>query len=305
MGTASERKFMSITAQAVIDRIQRKFGPGWEPTPVDAFMAGKPDTEVKGIATTYAPTLEVLKKAVASGKNLIISRESPWWNRLNAFGGGTQFQGLPSVWTNGQDYVRQEAGAAETDPTLIAKKQYIEANNLVVYRWFANWNAQPVDFQLKGLAKALGWEQHYKPSGGFAWGHNNGFFELAPATLKDTAIAIKKKLGVKSIRIGGKPETIVHKAALSHGMYWLPDIQKLYAEPGVDLLVMGEPEWENELSLYSFDVADSGQKKGYIVLGQQVSEEPGCAEMAAWIKPIVTEVPIEHIPAGEPCWISS
>jgi putative NIF3 family GTP cyclohydrolase 1 type 2 len=294
---------MSITAQAVVERIQKKFGPGWEPTPVDAFMAGDPNIEVKGIVTTYAPSLEVLRKAAASGNNLIISRESPYWARTNAFGGGTQFQGLPSNWTNGQNFERQEPGAPETDPTYIAKKQYIESNNLVVYRFFANWNAQTVDYQLKGLARALGWEAHYKPSGGEPWGHNNGFFELPPASLKETALEIKKKLGSKSIRIGGDPDTVVHKAALSHGMYWLPDIQKLYAEPGVDLLVMGEPYWENEIGLYSFDVADSGQKKGYIVLGQQVSEEPGMSEMAAWIKSCITEVPVEHITAGEPCWM--
>ena len=294
---------MAIIAQTVVQRIQKKFGPGWLPTPVDDFIAGDPGTEVRGIVTTYAPSLEVLRKAVAAGKNMVISRESPYWARMNAWGGGTQFQGLPSNWPNGQDFDRQEPGAPATDPTYIAKKQYIESNNLVVYRFFANWNAQPVDYQLKGLAKALGWEQHYKPSGGYPWGYNNGFFELPPTTLKETAIAIKKQLGSKSIRIGGNPDTVVHKAALSHGMYWLPDIQKLYAEPGVDLLVMGEPQWENEIGLYSFDVADSGQKKGYIVLGQQVSEEPGMDEMAAWIKPIVSEVPVEHIAAGEPCWM--
>ena len=294
---------MSLTAEVVIERIKKKFGPGWEPTPVDAFMAGDPTTEVKGIATTYAPTMDVLKKAATSGKNLIISRENPFWERMNAFGGGTQFQGLPSNWTNGQDFIKQEPGASESDVVRKAKSEFIAANNLVVYRWFANWNAQTVDFQMKGLAKALGWEAHYKPSGGVPWGHDNGFFDLPPATLKETAISMKKKLGSKSIRVGGDPNTVVHKAALSHGMYWLPNMQKLYAEPGVDLLVVGEPYWENELSLYSFDVADSGQKKGYIVLGQQVSEEPGLTEMAEWIKPIVSEIPVEHISAGEPCWM--
>src|SRR5580700_11516151 len=119
---------MSITAQAVVERIQKKVGPGWMPTPVDAFVAGAPDTEVRGIVTTYAPSLEVLRKAVASGKNLIISRESPYWARTNAWGGGTQFQGLPSNWTNGQDFQKQEAGAPEADPTYIAKRDYIAAN---------------------------------------------------------------------------------------------------------------------------------------------------------------------------------
>ncbi len=283
--------------------MQQKLGPGWKESPVDAFLAGKPDTEVKGIATTYAPSLEVLRKAVASGHNLIISRESPYWARTNAPGGGTQFGSLPGNWRGGPDFSRQEPVPLENDPTYHAKRDYIAANNLVVYRLFANWNAQPQDAQLRGLAKALGWEKHYKPSGGQPWAKNNGFFELPPATLKETAQTIKKTLKMKSIRVGGDPNTVVHKSALSHGMYWLTDLQKLYAEPGVDLLVMGEPQWENELSLYSFDVADSGQKKGYIVLGQEVSEEPGCGEMATWLKSFVTDVPVQWIPAGEPCWM--
>jgi len=295
---------MAITAQYVVARIRQNFASSWLTTPVDDFIAGKPETEVTGIATTYAPSLEVLKKAVAARKNFLISRESPFWARMNAAGGGTQFQGLPGNWPNGQNFTRQEAGAAEDDPTLKAKRDYIAANNLVVYRLFANWNAQPVDLQLKGLAKALGWEKYYKPSATLpAWSKYNGYFEIPPVTLKEAAIQMKKTLGSKSIRIGGNPDTVVHKAALSHGMYWLPDLQKWYAEPGVDLLVVGEPQWENEISLYSFDVADSGQKKGYIVLGQQVSEEPGCAEMAAWLKPLVPEVTVEHISAGEPCWM--
>jgi putative NIF3 family GTP cyclohydrolase 1 type 2 len=294
---------MAITAQGIVDRLQQKLGSGWRDSAVDTFLAGNPDTEVKGVATTYAPSLEVLRKAVASGHNMIISRESPYWARTNAPGGGTQFTGLPGNWPGGPDFSRQEAGPSENDPTYRAKRDYIAANNLIVYRFFANWNGQPQDAQLRGLAKALGWEKHYKPSGGQPWAKNNGFFELPPATLKETAQNIKKTLRMKSIRIGGDPNTVVHKAALSHGMYWLPDLQKLYAEPGVDLLVMGEPQWENELSLYSFDVADSGQKKGYIVLGQEVSEEPGCGEMATWLKSLVTEVPVQWIPTGEPCWM--
>lgn len=294
---------MAITAEAILQRIRQKFGSAWLDTPVDAYIAGSPDTEVTGIATTYAPSLEVLKKAVADKKNFILCRESPYWVRTNAAGGGTQFQGLPGDWPNGQDFTKQEAGAKENDPAYVAKRDYIAANNLVVYRLFANWNAQPEDLQLKGLAKALGWEKYYKPSGGQAWTKFNGFFEIPPVTLKEAAIQMKKTLGSKSIRIGGNPDTVVHKAALGHGMYWLPDLQKWYAEPGVDLLVVGEPQWENEISLYSFDLADSGQKKGYIVLGQQVSEEPGCGEMATWLKSIVTEVPVEHIATGEPCWM--
>ncbi len=276
---------MAITAQAIVERIQQKLGSGWKDPSGDTILAGNRDTEVKGIATTFAPSLEVLHKAVASGKNMVISRESPFWARPGAGGRG---RGQTSL---------------DSDPIYRIKRDYIASNNLIVYRLFDNWNARQPDPQLQGLAKALGWEKFYKPSGGVPWSTNNGFFTILPATLKETAQRIKKTLKMKSIRVGGDPDIRVTKAALSHGMYFLPDLRKLLTEPGVDLVVLGEPQWENELSLYNFDLNAAGIKKGMIVLGQEVSEEPGCGEMAVWLKSFITDLPVEWIPTGEPSWM--
>jgi len=193
----------------------------------------------------------------------------------------------------------------ENDPVYRMKRDYIAGNNLIVYRFFENWNARRPDPQLQGLAKALGWHKYYKPSVGQPGDTNNGFFAIPATTLKQTAQNIKKTLKMKSIRVGGDPDIRVSKAALWHGMYWIADLQRMLAEPGVDLIVVGEPQWENELSLYNFDLHAAGIKKGMIVLGQEVSEEPGCGEMASWLKSFIDEVPVEWIPAGEPCWMPS
>jgi hypothetical protein len=40
-----------------------------------------------------------------------------------------------------------------------------------------------------------------------------------------------------------------------------------------------------------------------VILGQEVSDEPGSGEVASWLKTFIPEVPIEWIPAGEPFWI--
>ena len=287
---------MAITAQGIVDQIQQKMGPGWKDSAVDTFMAGKPDTQVTGIVTTFAPSLEVLEKSVASGKNLIISRESPFWMRSGAPGGGAGQ--APNGLGQGNAHK-----VPENDSTYRAKLDYIAAHNLVVYRLFANWNARQPDAQLQGLAKALGWEKYYKPSGGQPWASDNGFFVLPPATIKATAENIKKTLKIKSIRIGGSPDTVVSKVALFPGLYWLNDVQKLMAEPGVKLLVAGEPKWENEFGPYIFDTADAGMGTGQIMIGEEVSEEPGCGEMATWLKSFITAVPVEHIATGEPCWM--
>jgi putative NIF3 family GTP cyclohydrolase 1 type 2 len=295
---------MALSAQSVVERVQQKIGPGWRNTPVDAFLAGKPSTEVRGIVTTYAPSLEVLRKTVAAGRNMIISRESPFWARHRAQlrpGTGNAGPGGPAE--SGQAGLGPES--MEDDPVYRMKRDYIAANDLVVYRLFANWDARRPDPQLQALARALGWEKYYKPSGGQPWATSNGFFALPPATLKETAQSIKKTLQIKNIRVGGDPDIRVSKAALWHGMYFLSDLQAMLAEPGVDLIVAGEPQWENELALYNFDLHAAGEKKGLIVLGQQESEEPGCGAMAAWLKSFISEVPVEWISTGEPSWMLS
>jgi putative NIF3 family GTP cyclohydrolase 1 type 2 len=294
---------MAITAQAIVDRIKKTTGPGWKSTSVDAFLAGNPQSSVKGIVTTFAPSLEVLHKAVASGKNMIISRESPYWARDRA-------QIRPGSGGFGPDTQPAESGGAggapssmDSDPAYRAKRDYIAANNLIVYRFFENWSARQPDPQLQGLARALGWEKNYKPAGGMPWATNNGFFEIPPMTLKERAQNIKQTLKLNSIRVGGDPDIPVTKAALWHGMYWLADLQRMLAEPGVDLIVAGEPQWENELCLYNFDLHAAGVRKGLIILGQQASEEPGGGEMAAWLKSFISEVPVEWIRTGEPDWM--
>jgi len=193
--------------------------------------------------------------------------------------------------------------AFEKDAVSVKKHEYIAANKLIVFRLFDNWNALQPDKQMQGLAKALGWEKSYKAASGEPWATNNGSFAIPPSTLKEAAIAIKKKLGSGSIRVAGHPETRVSRASLGHGMTWLADAQKLCAEPGVDLVIIGEPQWENEIGQYLFDQFASGRKIGVIALGQEVSEAPGMGEMATWLKTFVTEVPVQWMPTGDPSWM--
>lgn len=280
---------MPVTAADIGERIALSFGPDWISQSADGFVAGEPGTEVTGIATTFAPSLAVLQQAVAKNVNLIISRENPFWARNKPRG-------------TGNDPVRR-GPSLESDQVFQLKRDYIAANRLVIYHLFENWNARPVDAQLVGLAKALDWVEYYKPSGGPDWGFDNGFFDLPATTLRAAALQIKGRLGVRSLRVGGNSELPVRRVGLSHGMYWLDDLQKLLAEPGVDLLVMGEPQWENELAQYSFDLADAGKSHGLILLGQAVSEDPGSGEMAAWLGGFIREVPITWIPTGEPTWM--
>ena len=60
--------------------------------------------------------------------------------------------------------------------------------------------------------------------------------------------------------------------------------------PNVDVIVAGEVrEWETVE--YVRDKVFAGEKKGLILVGRVVSEEPGMAICADWLKTFVPEVP--------------
>jgi hypothetical protein len=71
--------------------------------------------------------------------------------------------------------------------------------------------------------------------------------------------------------------------------------------PTVDVMVAGEVrEWESVE--YARDVAFSGRRKGLMLIGRVVSEEGGMAECARWLGPLVPEVAVRHVAAGDPYW---
>ena len=304
---------MAITAQAVVDRIRRQCGVGWRDGDVDGFLTGKPDSEVKGVAVTYAPSLEVLHKAVAAGRNMIVSLENPYWARpASLASGGTSPTGLqegppgyrPLPAPGGAPPADPPTPSLERDTLFREKRDYIESHNLVIYRFWQNWNARQPNPQLGALVKAIGWAKAYHPERGIPWATRGAaFIDFPPVTLKAMAQTLKKTLKMGSIRIIGEPDIMVSKAAVKPGIALLIDLERYYAEPGVNLVVMGEAIWENEGMQYASDIVAAGQKKGLILLGEDVSQEPGCGEMAAWLRTFVSEAPVQWIPAGDPTWM--
>src|SRR5581483_2205970 len=120
-----------LTAEGVTQRIKTQLGGDWPATGPDGFKAGEPSTVVKGIATTAMATLEVLKQAVRTNTNLILTYEPTFYSRMD------------------------QAGA--DDPVVKAKREFIEKNGLVVFRLRDHWEARKEKEMVTGLADALGW----------------------------------------------------------------------------------------------------------------------------------------------------
>src|SRR5260370_40835302 len=72
-----------LTARQLIERIQSHVGVPWNATTVDTFKAGDPDTPVTGIATTMMATYDVLVRAAAEGRNLVITHEPTFYSHLD------------------------------------------------------------------------------------------------------------------------------------------------------------------------------------------------------------------------------
>ncbi len=257
-----------LTARQVIERIRKNVGVPWKTPTVDTFKAGNPDGPVKGIATTVMATLAVLKKAAAAGKNLVISHEPTFWSHL--------------------DTTAELAG----DPVYQDKLGFIEKNGMVVWRFHDHWHARKPDAMLTGLAETLGWSR-YKT------GADGRRYTLPETTLAEMAASIDTPLGARGLRVLGDPAGKGSTGAMRPGAGESAGARKALLE--ADVLVVGEQrEWETVE--YAQDAIASGRKKGMVILGHAISEDPGMRLCAEWLKTLVSEVPVEWIPAGEPFW---
>src|SRR5687767_13427200 len=102
----------SISARQVIERITNKVGCDRRlRDSVDTFKGGDPNAKVTGIVTTFAATFEVLRRAAAAGKNLVITHEPTFYEH------------------------REDTGPIEGDPVLEAKRAFIRKHGLIVWRF--------------------------------------------------------------------------------------------------------------------------------------------------------------------------
>jgi putative NIF3 family GTP cyclohydrolase 1 type 2 len=267
IGTAATGE---ITAQQIVDRIQKQVGVPWKTPTRDVFKAGDPQTPVRGVATSVMCTFDVLKRAVAQGKNFIITHEPTFWNDRDLTDG---FQG---------------------DAVYRAKTEFIREHKAVIWRFHDHWHARKPDAMLVRLGEALGWK-------GRQMDETYRTYHVPETTLGALAKDLKARLKDRAIRVIGKPETKIRNAAINPGSTTLEVVLKFM--PQVDLFVAGEPrEWEGPE--YVQDAITAGQAKAMIMIGHEISEDPGMRLCAEWLKTFVSEVPVEWVPATDPFWVA-
>lgn len=264
-----------LTAGEVVNRIKAVMavqGVAWsDATTRDRFKFGGPDTVVTGIATTFMGTLEAITTASRLGLNLVIPHEDTYWNDAD------------------------DTSIAEAD-TLVYKTKvdFMTKHDMAIFRIHDHMHRQRPDFTYSGTAREVGLDPLTETA------PNSHRFVIPATTLGELAARVKKARGEDAIRVVGDPGARVSRIAIGVGMA-TPAVNAV----DIDVVIGGEQreiEGAFDSPEYVMDAATLGVPKGWIVIGHNMSEESGMQEMAEWLRPIVPEVRVHHVRAGDMYW---
>ena len=257
----------ALTAGEVVRRIKKNLGIPWNyATYRDTFKIGGPDSVVSGIATSFGANLRVLQLANKAALNMVIVHE-------------------PTFYSDGD-----RIDLVKNDPLYRMKLEWADLNNIVVWRIHDHWHARKPDGIATGWIRGMGWEP-YQVNGSLRE------FRIPETTLGELAREVARKLDSKSVRVVGDPSTRV--SLVSRGGHQLP--QNMAALPKADCILVSETR-EYDSFEYARDMVLTGAHKGAIFISHTSGEDLGMEEMARWLKPYVTEVPIRFIPTTDEFW---
>ena len=214
----------------------------------------------------------------------------------------TPITGIATTFTATMDVLER---AAARKANLIIAHEPTFYNHLDETAWLApgqaglRQGASPRDLALSRSLAPRARPARRDPQGN---GRGAGMVRLPETTLSDLAGQIKRRLGIRTLRVVGDPHLQVSQVAFLPGAAGRERQVKALRSAAVQVLVVGESaEWE--AVLHAVDAVGQRRPKGLILMGHVVSEELGMKECADWLRAFVPEVPIEFIPAGEPFWV--
>ncbi len=257
----------------------------------DEFKAGDPGEECTGVVSALVPTVEVIRKTIELGCNLIVTHE-PIYYQTPDF----------AEWKG--DFPNQ---------VQMEKEKLLRENHITVWRNHDHIHAHQPDGIFTGVLKYLDWERYYVPGQG---GIFNYVVELPETTVAEVGLHLKEKLGLNGLRYMGNPEDKLKKVALvghlfpncfypdgvdENGFYkdLSMDIMRMMEEEGVDAIIPGEIiEWT--VLAYIRDGIAQGRTRACFNVGHFHLEELGMKYARDWLEELVKgEIPVHYVPTGD------
>ncbi|MDD9266143.1 Nif3-like dinuclear metal center hexameric protein [Paenibacillus sp. MAHUQ-63] len=254
---------VTIRIQDIVDHLIEPVGK--LDVTVDTLKFGDPSAEVKGIATAFMPTYEVIRQAIARGANLLIAHEAPFYHHHDQ----TQF--------------------LANDPVYLEKVRLIEQSGIAVFRFHDYWHRYRPDGIMEGLIEALEWQPHItenRPAAALA---------AVPAmTVKALAEYVKSKLNLSYVRVAGDLNMTCTRVGLLAGYRGGGGMAIPLYQDGVDVILAGEgPEWETPE--YVRDAVQQGGRKALIMLGHAESEASGMRYLADRLAARFPDLPVHYL----------
>ncbi len=280
---------METTGWAVSQILNAAMGHQMSTAMWEGFCAGDTHWPVRSVVVCYAPTLELLRRAAAEGRSLIVTREHPFYMH-----GGLNYPYL----TEGLE------AALKDDPIVEAKRKIIAANKIVIYRMSTAWDNFRPQAQSTAMARALG----LRPIAPQPNPRSRGVICDTPRTaLTALAQTAYEKLKARAPRIVGDPRATVTRVAVQSGETDPKrGLAELIADPRIDGVIAGAGGVIDEVDGaigYFQDVVGSGRQIAMLVVGYGPSHEPGGAEVARWMRTVLPELTIDWWPTPDPSWI--
>ena len=271
ISTSSVARAEAPTAAEMFARIERSYRAEPVPDTVDTLKAGDPTTRVTGIATTFLDTMDVLREAARRGDNLVITHEPTFYNH------------------------RDDVSKLREDPVYREKLLFIEEHHLVVYRMHDAIHSGQTDHILDGFYEALGWtEYRHAPTGDGQY-----LVTIPKTTLLALSEFLEARLKIKTLRVEGDPGLVITHAAVIPGAAGMDKHVQALERPDVDVLIAGEAsEWETVE--YVRDAVAQKRPKALILLGHEVSEEPGMERCAEDLRRLFPGTRVDHISSEQP-----
>jgi len=245
---------------------------------LEGLCAGDPGTAVTGVAVSFAPSVEVLRRAREGGCNVVLADAHPFFH-YDAY-----WSRLPGVFAT-----------VEASEAVAAKRALIEQGGLAVLRLRTAWNAANPGAAAAALARALRLSPRGDAEQPYVTCDVSG--RLAGELISDVETILK----ASALRVVGSPRTRVRRVAVAPGLVTTERLGEILQDPTIDVVIGGEViEWH--AGPYMQDVIASGRRATLILTGFAASLEPGAAALHAFAQAQLAGVRVIHLPGREPIW---
>ena len=257
----------------------------------DEWKTGDPEEECTGIVTALVPTVNVIRKTIELGANLLIVHEPLFYTSADK---GGWYEDFPNA-------VYEE------------KKKLIDDHGISIWRDHDHIHMHQPDGIFAGVLKYLGWEDYATADlNTGAFGHY--IVDLPEEiTLEALCCHLMERIGLNGLRYVGNPGDKVRSLAMVGHLYpmdfgmkhhdgspaeYSVQIIKLL-EQRVDVILPGEIiDWT--VVSYIRDALQQGRKKAMINLGHLNWEELGMKYARQWLEELINHtLPVTYVPSED------